>query len=248
MAEPQRRAAVVRRSSCADSGPQAKRQRYTSDASIVVPTQRPGKILQVTLKNFMCHENLEIKLNESVNFITGENGSGKSAVLTAIMVGLGSRAKGTDRGSSLPALIRNGQSSAEVTVKLCNTGELAYKKDLYGDAIFVKRTIRKDGSSFSIKSAAGKKIASKGKDLEGILDALNIQTDNPITVLTQDTSKTFLFVNDPRKKYQLFLRATRLKHIMDDYESIDRNLRSAEDSLDTKREGLCEGEGEGLRS
>jgi chromosome segregation ATPase len=46
----------------------------------------------------MCHEALEIKLNENVNFVVGRNGSGKSAILTALTIGLGARANVTNRG------------------------------------------------------------------------------------------------------------------------------------------------------
>jgi len=53
----------------------------------------------------MCHEALEIKLNENVNFIVGRNGSGKSAILTALTVGLGARANVTSRGVSVKGFI-----------------------------------------------------------------------------------------------------------------------------------------------
>lgn len=60
-----------------------------------------GSILSVHVKNFFCHDNLEITFNPNVNFIVGRNGSGKSAILTALVVGLGARASATNRGSKL---------------------------------------------------------------------------------------------------------------------------------------------------
>lgn len=49
----------------------------------------------------MCHDALEVVLNPNVNFIVGRNGSGKSAILTALTVGLGARANVTSRGASV---------------------------------------------------------------------------------------------------------------------------------------------------
>ena len=43
-----------------------------------------GNLESLVLTNFMCHANLEIKLCPGVNFVVGENGSGKSAILTGI--------------------------------------------------------------------------------------------------------------------------------------------------------------------
>lgn len=49
----------------------------------------------------MCHNSMSVDLNQKVNFIVGANGSGKSAILTALTVGLGARATVTNRGPSI---------------------------------------------------------------------------------------------------------------------------------------------------
>lgn len=43
-----------------------------------------GMILKVHMENFMCHSKFTITLGKMLNFITGANGSGKSAVVAAI--------------------------------------------------------------------------------------------------------------------------------------------------------------------
>lgn len=53
----------------------------------------------------MCHDALEIIFNENVNFIVGRNGSGKSAILTALVVGLGAKANVTSRGTAVKRII-----------------------------------------------------------------------------------------------------------------------------------------------
>lgn len=49
----------------------------------------------------MCHDHLEVELNKNINFIIGKNGSGKSAILTGLVVGLGGNASVTNRGTSI---------------------------------------------------------------------------------------------------------------------------------------------------
>lgn len=46
---------------------------------------------RIFLKNFMCHEELNVHFNPRINFVSGRNGSGKSAVLLGLALGLGCR-------------------------------------------------------------------------------------------------------------------------------------------------------------
>lgn len=68
-----------------------------------------GILESVTCTNFMCHGHLEVTLCPLINFIIGHNGSGKSAVLTAITICLGGRATVTNRGQSLKSFIKEGE-------------------------------------------------------------------------------------------------------------------------------------------
>jgi chromosome segregation ATPase len=65
-------------------------------------------IEKILLVDFMCHARLEVNLNPAVNFILGQNGSGKSAIMVAIIVALGGKATSTQRASSLKSFIRTG--------------------------------------------------------------------------------------------------------------------------------------------
>ena len=68
-----------------------------------------GIIEQVVCHNFMCHNQLEVNLGPLINFIIGHNGSGKSAVLTALTICLGGKATSTNRGQNLKSFIKEGE-------------------------------------------------------------------------------------------------------------------------------------------
>ena len=68
-----------------------------------------GIIESVTCTNFMCHSFLDVSVGPLINFIIGHNGSGKSAVLTAITICLGGKASNTNRAGNLKAFIKEGQ-------------------------------------------------------------------------------------------------------------------------------------------
>ena len=66
----------------------------------------PCVLCVLLLQNFMCHRNLVVELGRNINFINGANGSGKSAILAALQICLGARAKFTHRANKLTDLIR----------------------------------------------------------------------------------------------------------------------------------------------
>ena len=81
---------------------------------------------------------------------------GKSAIMTGIVVGLGGKARSTERGSSLKQFIRTGATSGRVIVHLRNRGLEAYKPEEYGNVIVIERLIKDDGSGqYKIKSERG---------------------------------------------------------------------------------------------
>ena len=104
-------------------------------------------------------------------------------------------ARTASRGSSNKEFIRSGQASAVVEVKLLNTGEGAYKPELYGEVIVVSRAVTQSSSTYKLKDARGHVVVDKKvkEELDRICLNFNIQVDNPIAVLNQDTAKTFLF-------------------------------------------------------
>jgi len=204
--------------------------------------KKAGMILEVKLRNFMCHESFSYTPNQRINFLAGENGSGKSAVLTAIVFGLGGSARTSNRGSSNKGFIRTGQNSALVEIKLCNVGERCYKPDLYGESLTVCRTVTQTSSTYKIKDHKGKVVVDRKvkEELDRILMSFNIQVDNPIAVLNQDTAKTFLFKCEPDKLYQFFMRATQLESCKNDYNLAALEKVQSETFLQEKKRSLPE--------
>lgn len=61
------------------------------------------KINKVSIKNFRCFDEMSVELNPYVNIIIGNNGAGKSSLLDAISIGIGSILLGID-GISSPSI------------------------------------------------------------------------------------------------------------------------------------------------
>lgn len=185
-----------------------------------------GIIESITCLNFMCHEKLHVELGPLINFIVGENGSGKSAVLTALTLCLGGKASDTNRGGSLRSFVKEGRDQGCLIVKIKNGGTDAYRPDIYGEAITVERHFSKTGSSgFKIKSATGRLITNKKQEVDEISEWYALQIGNPLTVLSQDNARQFLNAASPAQKYKYFVQGVQL-------EQLDNDYKMSQDTLD----------------
>lgn len=163
-----------------------------------------GYVEAIELFDFMCHRHLLIRLNPGVNFIVGNNGSGKSAILTGLIIALGSRAGATQRAASIESLVREGASASRVKVKLYNGGNNPFAPDIYGEHIIVERCIRRGGSgSYHIYNSNNRLVTSRKEDISLICDHFGIQVDNPLAVLTQEVAKKFLANARPKELYEV---------------------------------------------
>ncbi|KAL8705541.1 MAG: hypothetical protein Q9201_001358 [Fulgogasparrea decipioides] len=191
-----------------------------------------GILESVSCSNFMCHGYLEVALGPLINFIIGHNGSGKSAILTAVTICLGGKATATNRGQSLKSFIKEGAESAVLSVKIKNKGDSAYQPEIYGGSIIVERHFARSGTSnFKLKNAAGRLISTKKADLEEICDYFALQIDNPMNVLTQDMARQFLSNSTPQEKYKFFMKGTQLEHLDGDYLQIEQSIDRIDQDL-----------------
>lgn len=162
----------------------------------------------------MCHSNMYIEFGPNINFLVGSNGSGKSAVITALALGLAASARSTSRASSIQSnsallylsnlhkykyhdflfteLIKNGETNASIEITLCNTGLRPYKSDVFGPHITVVRNLRQSSSTYELKDAHRRAVSRKLDDIRRMLLFFGISVENPIFVLNQEASREFL--------------------------------------------------------
>lgn len=188
-----------------------------------------GILESIQCLNFMCHDNLHVELGPLLNFIVGENGSGKSAILTAITLCLGGKASSTNRGGSLKSFIKEGREKSKLIVKIKNKGRDAYQHEIYGDTILVERHFSRAGSSgFYVKSETGRTISTKKRDVDEIVEYYCLQVDNPLNVLSQDNARQFLNAASAKQKYRFFLQGVQLQQLDDDFRVIEEYLNANE--------------------
>ncbi|KAJ2747378.1 Structural maintenance of chromosomes protein 6 [Coemansia sp. BCRC 34301] len=203
-----------------------------------------GIVESVEIVDFMCHEKATVNLCPKVNFITGQNGSGKSAILTALIIALGGKANITNRASSLKGFIREGRQRATVKVQLRNRGPDAYRPEVYGSSIVIERQLSSGTaatSQYKLRNGDTGEVVSKRKDdLVAITDHMAIQVDNPINILSQDAAREFLASTSPDKMYHFFLKGTQLHQLREDLGAVSQAITRAEANIERKKEVLPE--------
>lgn len=149
-----------------------------------------------------------------------------------------------------------------IRIVIKNTGNNPYRPEIWGDDITIERTLAKEGASgWKVKSSMpGVKnpVATNRAAVIDMMDHFDIQADNPMTILTQDMSRAFLSTSDAHKKYEvsewsavgmipaqltvlshkLFLKGTRLKKLMDEYEELDRKAYAIKANIDRQAAGI----------
>ncbi|CAH0724545.1 unnamed protein product, partial [Brenthis ino] len=201
--------------------------------------QRDGVIRSIVVKNFLCHKYLKVDFEKSIKFIVGHNGSGKSAILDALILGLGGKAYNTHRYGQIKSYVQTGAEFASIQIKIKNDGPKAYKYNEYGRYITIIRDITHTGdSTYKVKSASDKVISNRRSAVDSILLAHNIQMDNPVSVLPQKVTKEFNDLSDD-KKYLFYKRATNLALTEENYDKALEDCSKAKQILNIKKK-TCE--------
>lgn len=96
--------------------------------------------------------------------------------------------------------------------------------------------LQRTGAQYEIRSHDRRLVSTKHEDLQTILRHLNIQVDNPIVVLNQETSRNFLQSKNAKDKYQFFMKATQLEEIKENYRQTAEDYKQATRNLESKSE------------
>lgn len=208
-----------------------------------------GYIKRLTLKNFMCHEHFELLFGPKLNFIIGRNGSGKSAILTGISVGLGAKAIDTSRGSSIKSLIKDGKSTARITIELSNEGVGSFQREVFGKTIYIERKITKDGAnSYQIRGENKAVVGTRKRLVDDILQRFFIAVNNPLSFLSQDKAREFIASSTEQSRFAHFSEGTNLLQILQNYQDASRKILNLQNRSQGANEFLEEAKQKYLES
>lgn len=193
----------------------------------------------IKLENFMSHRIFEIKFNRYITVVTGLNGSGKSAILAALMVVFGSRSKDTGRGANVTNLIKEGESVAYITatIRLPEGPANGLYAQRYGDHVTIIRRITKSARTTQFKDSEGHSVAIKepSKELDALARYCGFFPSNPLVILTQEAAKQFLTTSSSKDKYKRVQDALRISGTRKATEAIsERILRQQEKQLENQ--------------
>ena len=173
----------------------------------------------MNMQNFMCHRNFTQNFYSGVNYITGENGSGKSAVIVAISAALGANFNKIGKGDDVSSCIGIAEPISVITVVLRNDPKNPRHCNKYSNPVVVERTLVRRGEVGKISNKNTIKIDGKEvrkADLMELMDLMSIDVANPAVVLHQDNAKSFGDGNDSKDLYNYFLDATGLRQSLNE--------------------------------
>uniref|UniRef100_A0A6P7F6B6 Structural maintenance of chromosomes protein 5 n=1 Tax=Diabrotica virgifera virgifera TaxID=50390 RepID=A0A6P7F6B6_DIAVI len=144
---------------------------------------QPGSIRKIEVTNFVTYSHVEFYPGPNLNMIIGPNGTGKSTMVAAIILGLGGNPKVVGRGTKVSEYVKHNCEHAVI-----NT----YLQDKE-DNKFIKVT-----REFDLHDRTTWKINNRKVKLNDVLECIkpfNIQVDNLCQFLPQDRVQDFAKLN-----------------------------------------------------
>ncbi|KAI4489641.1 hypothetical protein M0802_010900 [Mischocyttarus mexicanus] len=141
-----------------------------------------GLIMQISLTNFVTYSNVVIKPGRNLNLIIGPNGTGKSTIVCAIVLGLGGKPSIIGRALNVKDYVKNGCNEASIEIQL---------KESSSKCVTIKRV-------FNLLGKTQWFINGKNSNTLGVQELtknFNIQIDNLCQFLPQDKVHDFSKMN-----------------------------------------------------
>ncbi|ESZ96596.1 hypothetical protein SBOR_3018 [Sclerotinia borealis F-4128] len=178
----------------------------------------PGAIVRVKLNNFVTYESAEFFPGPNLNMVIGPNGTGKSSLVCALCLGLGSSAKNLGRADKLGEFVKHGSKDGFIEI------ELQRRSNEHENHI-IRTRIVKDGNSteFWINNKR-----TTHKLVQTLVQGFNIQIDNLCQFLPQDKVSEFAALT-PVELLHHTQRAVAAQEMLDWHDKL-KNLRKDEKS------------------
>lgn len=124
-----------------------------------------GKIYMINLQNFLTHSEATVFPSAELNILIGPNGTGKSSIVSAIIIGMGGSTKILSEHNKLSDYVKNGKERSKISITL-------YRDNQGNRMRFCREFGRDNKSTFTID---GRKCTEKHY-LEEV-NGLNIQVN-----------------------------------------------------------------------
>ncbi|KAK4550880.1 hypothetical protein LTR36_000460 [Oleoguttula mirabilis] len=186
---------------------------------------QPGSIVRVKLTNFVTYTRAEFHPGPNLNMIIGPNGTGKSTLVCAICLGLGSPTSLLGRAKDISEFIKHGAKQAEIEI------ELAADPDKHTQNPVVTAKISR-GSKSADFWINGKK--SSKKELEKLMRAFSIQIGNLCQFLPQDRVVEFAALNPVDLLFQTE-QAAAPQYMIDWHEQLKVMRKEQKEKLDQQQ-------------
>lgn len=182
-----------------------------------------GAIVWVKLENFVTYERAEFYPGPSLNMIIGPNGTGKSSLVCAICLGLGSSPAQLGRATQVGEFVKHNMPEAVIEIALQGPSNLK-------NYVIRSQIIREDNSRQWWLN--GRRSSLKAVKI--LVEKLSIQIDNLCQFLPQEKVAEFSALT-PSELLLQTQRAAAPPEILEKHEEL-KKLRKAEVALETHNE------------
>eukprot|EP00301_Raphidiophrys_heterophryoidea_P004963 c12118_g1_i1.p1 GENE.c12118_g1_i1~~c12118_g1_i1.p1 ORF type:complete len:1149 (+),score=333.16 c12118_g1_i1:167-3448(+) len=147
---------------------------------------RPGQIFELRVKNFVTYDEAVLRPGPLINLVIGPNGTGKSALVCALCLGLGGEPKNLCRQESIGDFVKFGQSEAFISVRIASAA---------GSLTTITRSFKREDKSTKHFTIDGKQVDYN--TTRKFIHDLKIQVNNLCQFLPQERVREFAAMKPP---------------------------------------------------